>query len=74
MLKWLRQLDEILRGDATRIDSLDEGKINIRIAGLSTVIILLAVIYGACMGSFNLLHPLGEEATIKAYDMYMQIA
>ncbi|MCD6393096.1 MAG: hypothetical protein J7M40_06270 [Planctomycetes bacterium] len=73
MLKWFRQLDEILRGDATRIGSLDEGKINIRVAGLSTVIILLAAIYGACMGSFNLLHPLGEEARIKAYDMYMQL-
>lgn len=73
MLKWFRQLDEILRGDATRIGSLDEGKIDIRVAGLSTVIILLAAIYGACMGSFNLLHPLGEEAMIEAYDMYMQL-
>lgn len=73
MLKWFRQLDEILRGDATRIPSLDEGKIDIRVAGLSTVIILLAAIYGACMGSFNLLHPLDEEARIEAYDMYMQL-
>lgn len=73
MLKWFRQLDEILRGDATRIPSLDEGTIDIRVAGLSTVIILLAAIYGACMGSFNLLHPLDEEARIEAYDMYMQL-
>ncbi len=73
MLKWFKQLDAILRGDATRMSSLTEGKLEIPLAGLSTVIALLAVLYGLCMGSFNLLHPLDAEAKLQSYDMYMQM-
>jgi hypothetical protein len=73
MWKWFKQLDAILRGDATRMSSLTEGKLEIPLAGLSTVIALLAVLYGLCMGSFNLLHPLDADAKLQSYDMYMQI-
>ncbi len=73
MLKWFKQLDAILRGDATRMSSLTEGKLEIPLAGLSTVIALLAVLYGLCMGSFNLLHPLDTDAKLQSYDMYMQM-
>ena len=73
MLKWFKQLDAILRGDATRMSSLTERKLEIPVAGLSTVIALLAVLYGLCMGSFNLLHPLDEDAKLQGYDMYMQM-
>lgn len=62
-----------MRGDATRMSSLTEGKLEIPLAGLSTVIALLAVLYGLCMGSFNLLHPLDADAKLQSYDMYMQM-
>jgi len=69
MVKWFRQLDSILRGDATRLPSLSEGRIEIPAGGLSTVIVLLAVFYGLCMGSFNLLQGLED----RAHDTCMQI-
>ena len=55
MLKWFKQLDKILRGDATRMSLLSEGRINIPVAGLSVVIVLLGVLYGLCAGSFAMI-------------------
>ena len=52
--QWLRDLDRILRGDATRLPALERGTIDIRVGGLSLVLIVLGMIYGACMGSFAL--------------------
>ena len=72
MLKAFKQLDEILRGDATQISSLGKGQIELPITGLLFVMILLGVIYGLCMGSFNLLHPLEEDAVITTQDAWMQ--
>jgi hypothetical protein len=48
----LRQLDRILRGDATRLSELKNGRIEIPAAGLAGVLTLLGVFYGACMGAF----------------------
>jgi hypothetical protein len=52
MMKWIKQLDEIMRGDATRVSMLREGRIEMPVGGLSVVVILLAGTYGLCMGSF----------------------
>lgn len=52
MRKWLGQLDRILRGDATQLPALREGRIDISGRGLSTVLLILAMIYGLCMGCF----------------------
>ncbi len=60
MLKWFRQLDRILRGDATRMSLLREGEIRIPIGGLSLVIVSLGVLYGLCMGSFAMIRTGGE--------------
>ncbi len=60
MLKWFRQLDEILRGDATRMSLLTEGQITTRVAGLSVAVVLLGVFYGLCMGSFTMIRTAGE--------------
>ena len=72
MLKSLKQLDEILRGDATQLSSLEKGQIELPVTGLVFVMILLGVIYGLCIGSFNLLHPLDEDAVITLRDAWMQ--
>jgi hypothetical protein len=54
MWQWIVHLDRLLRGQATQIDQLKDGKINIPIFGLAVVIDLLGLIYGACMGAFAL--------------------
>jgi hypothetical protein len=60
MLKWFKQLDEILRGDATRIPLLAEGRFTIPVAGLSVAIVLLGVLYGLCAGTFAMIRTGGE--------------
>lgn len=54
MGRWWKDLDRILRGDATRPSSLDRGSVDVPIGGLSVILILLAMFYGACMGCFSL--------------------
>ncbi len=60
MLKWFKQLDSILRGDATRMSLLSEGQIKTPVAGLSVAVLLLGVLYGLCMGSFTMIRTGGE--------------
>lgn len=48
----LRELDRILRGDATRLSALRAGTLDISVVGLAAVITLLGMLYGLCMGSF----------------------
>jgi len=57
MWKWFKELDRILRGDATQIAALERGSVEIPVLGISFVIIILGMIYGACMGTFALLRP-----------------
>jgi hypothetical protein len=52
MFEWLRQLDRILRGEATKPDQIAGGTLRVPIFGLAVVIDLLGMIYGACMGLF----------------------
>lgn len=66
MWQWLLELDRILRGDATRLSALRDGTIEISARRLIGVLIVLAMIYGACMGSFSLLKSEGQT-------YYMQI-
>ena len=47
-----KQLDAILRGDATRLSNLERGEIPVSARSLTAVVILLGVLYGLCMGSF----------------------
>src|SRR3954468_6967976 len=54
MWQWIRQLDSLLRGQATQIDQLKDGKFNVPVLGLAVVIDLLGLVYGACMGAFAL--------------------
>ncbi len=54
MWKWLKELDRVLRGEATRLEDLREGTIPIPAHGLSAVLLALAMLYGMCMGCFAL--------------------
>lgn len=52
MRSWWADLDRILRGEATRPSGLRRGTIDVRVGGLSVVLVALAMAYGACMGCF----------------------
>ena len=60
MLTWFKQLDKILRGDATRMSSLVDGEIKIPVGGLSVAVLLLGVLYGLCAGSFAMIQTGGQ--------------
>src|SRR4051812_28590390 len=52
MLGALRQLDRLLRGQATRPDQIPGGRLQISVSQVATVIVALGIVYGACMGLF----------------------
>ncbi|MEX0655728.1 MAG: hypothetical protein WD534_08680 [Phycisphaeraceae bacterium] len=54
MFRSFKQLDTILRGDATRMSALREGRIDVPVGGILGVVAGLGVIYGLCIGSFAL--------------------
>jgi hypothetical protein len=59
MLKWLNELDRILRGEATNLQALRAGRIEVPVGGLTLVIIMLGLITGSCVGSFSVFRPGG---------------
>ena len=71
MIAWLKSLDRILRGEATRPDALKNGSIEFHAVGLTIVVIVLAMIYGFCMGSFSLFKELSES--VDPNDRYWQL-
>lgn len=54
MRRGWRELDRILRGEATRLPSLKRGTIEASAWDLTGVLLVLAMIYGVCMGSYSL--------------------
>jgi hypothetical protein len=61
MGKWWRDLDRILRGEATRLPALRRRTVEVEVGGLSVVLVILAMVYGACMGCFALLRTGGPS-------------
>jgi hypothetical protein len=61
MGRWWRDLDRILRGEATRISALRRGRVEVNVGGLALVLAALGVLYGACMGCFALLKQEGPS-------------
>lgn len=53
-MNWLKSLDRILRGEATRPDVVKRGGLDVPIVGMGILLVLLAMFYGACMGSYSL--------------------
>jgi hypothetical protein len=71
MLNGFRSLDRILRGEATRPADLGEGRVDVPLGALAVVILLLAMLYGVCMGAFALVSRWG---TPKFHDGLLQVA
>jgi hypothetical protein len=53
MGQWLRELDQLLRGEHTRREDLEQGRIGVPARRLISIGFLLGAIYGACMGLFS---------------------
>ena len=54
MLKHLKELDRILRGERTSLGALRDGSINYSLSGIALVLTVLGLVYGFCMGWFAL--------------------
>jgi len=52
MFKWFQDLDRILRGEATQVSSLREGRIDVSVEGLTIVLVLIGAFTGGCVGCF----------------------
>lgn len=61
MRQWLFELDRILRGQATSLPSLRDGRLDVRIGGLVVTLVILGLIYGFCMGWFALVNRPGGQ-------------
>jgi hypothetical protein len=61
MRKWWADLDRILRGEATRLPALRRRTVEVEVGGLSVVLVILSMAYGACMGCFALLQGGGSS-------------
>lgn len=52
MWQGFRELDRLLRGEATRLSALREGRVEVQLRGLALAIVALGALYGFCMGWF----------------------
>jgi hypothetical protein len=59
MRRALLELDRILRGEATRVVDLRQDGLSISASRLGAVVVVLAALYGLCMGAYGLFHPAG---------------
>ena len=57
---WFKQLDSILRGEATDMAALEEGKISLPVTGVGILTVGLAIFFGLCMGSFAMIRTEGQ--------------
>ena len=67
MWHWIKALDRVLKGEATRPAALRGGAIDLPLGGLSFVLLILGAIYGACMGSFALVARWNSPEHYMAY-------
>ncbi len=68
MVKWFKQLDGIMRGDATRMSALKDGRIETPVGGIIVVALFLGATYGVCMGAYAVIRTGGAS-----HDAYMQM-
>src|SRR5437870_1538655 len=55
MIQSIKSLDRVLKGQATDLESLRRGNIDISARSLSVLLIILGAIYGVCMGTFAII-------------------
>ncbi|QDT70772.1 hypothetical protein MalM25_37280 [Planctomycetes bacterium MalM25] len=68
----LLDLDRLLRGEATRPDAVGGKRLEVSARGMAAIAVLLAMFYGACMGSFSLLKSVPESLD-DPYGPFLQV-
>ena len=66
-LGWFSELDPLLRGELTRVSSLRSGGLELNPGRLSIIIVVLAMIYGICMGTFAVFRPEGDRTPCRCW-------
>ena len=66
MIRWFKQVDSILRGDATRMESIRDGQVTIPVGGIIIATVLMCMVYGFCMGSFTAFSEDGAKVQLLA--------
>lgn len=67
MVGWIKSLDRILKGEATKPSALRAGAIDVPVGGLTVLLILLGVLYGACMGASAVMSRWGGPAASSGW-------
>lgn len=62
---WLKEVDRLLRGEATVLSALREGGLQTSSDRLQVAIVLLGMVYGLCMGTYALLR--GDSASLLQF-------
>ena len=57
MRKWIRAIDDLLRGETTRLSRLRSGTFDVSIVGLALHVLVFGVFYGFCMSWLALMRP-----------------
>jgi hypothetical protein len=65
MKQWIKALDGLLRGEATRLAALRRGEIEIPTSGMLVLILLLGAFYGVCMACFAMFNKGASEAILQ---------
>ena len=63
--KWIKSLDSLLRGEATRMASLQRGLIEMPSGGMVILIIVLGAFYGVCMACFAMFNRPAADAVLQ---------
>ncbi|MGI9457193.1 MAG: hypothetical protein ACR2NU_11575 [Aeoliella sp.] len=61
MRDWLLQIDELLHGETTSEEKISSGLLDVSARRMAIVVVVLAMIYGVCMGTFSLGKELPES-------------
>ena len=62
-----RALDRILRGDATRLDELKTGQLQVSIRQIGPILLLLSAVYGVAMGLFATIHDGHPQLVVNVF-------
>lgn len=68
LIKALKDLDQVLRGEKTQLTDLRDGTVDVSFPGLASLVALLGAISGACVGVFALFRdpPVYEQVIASA--------
>ena len=67
MLHWIKSLDGVLKGEATKLPALRAARIELPVGGFTTLLVILGAIYGACMGTSAVVNRWGTAVAASGW-------